>query len=91
MESVALLTILVVMIMLGAPVGFVMILIPVAYILITDAAPMILIPSQMFQAIELGAADGHSFLHADRRAYDFGHDNRSSCGFEPADHRADAR
>lgn len=52
MESVALLTILVVMIMLGAPVGFVMILIPVAYILITDAAPMILIPSQMFQAID---------------------------------------
>ncbi len=52
MESVVLLTILVVMIMLGAPVGFVMILIPVAYILITDAAPMILIPSQMFQAID---------------------------------------
>ena len=52
MESVALLTILVVMIMLGAPVGFVMILIPVVYILITDAAPMILIPSQMFQAID---------------------------------------
>lgn len=52
MESVALLIILVVMIMLGAPVGFVMILIPVVYILITDAAPMILIPSQMFQAID---------------------------------------
>ena len=52
MESVVLLTILVVMIMLGAPVGFVMILIPVVYILITDAAPMILIPSQMFQAID---------------------------------------
>ncbi|MEL7180628.1 MAG: TRAP transporter large permease [Pseudomonadota bacterium] len=52
MESVVLLIILVVMIMLGAPVGFVMILIPVVYILITDAAPMILIPSQMFQAID---------------------------------------
>lgn len=52
MESVLLLVILVVMIMLGAPVGFVMILIPVVYILITDAAPMILIPSQMFQAID---------------------------------------
>lgn len=52
MESIALLTILVVMIMLGAPVGFIMILIPVVYILITDAAPMILIPSQMFQAID---------------------------------------
>ena len=52
MESVALLIILVFMIMLGAPVGFVMILIPVIYILITDAAPMILIPSQMFSAID---------------------------------------
>ena len=52
MVSVALLTVLVLMIMLGAPVGFVMILIPVIYILITDAAPMILIPSQMFQAID---------------------------------------
>ena len=38
--------------MLGAPVGFTLILIPVVYILITDAAPMILIPSQMFQAID---------------------------------------
>lgn len=52
MQSVMLLVILVVMIMLGAPVGFIMILIPVVYILITDAAPMILIPSQMFQAID---------------------------------------
>jgi tripartite ATP-independent transporter DctM subunit len=52
MESVMLLIILVFLIMLGAPVGFTMILIPVAYILITDAAPMILIPSQMFSAID---------------------------------------
>lgn len=52
MESVLLLVTLVIMIMLGAPVGFIMILIPVVYILITDAAPMILIPSQMFQAID---------------------------------------
>ncbi|WP_299892526.1 TRAP transporter large permease [uncultured Ruegeria sp.] len=52
MESVALLIILVVLILLGAPVGFIMILIPVVYILLTDAAPMILIPSQMFQAID---------------------------------------
>lgn len=52
MESVALLIILVVLIMLGAPVGFTMILIPVVYILFTDAAPMILIPSQMFSAID---------------------------------------
>lgn len=52
MESVALLGILVLLIMLGAPVGFTLILIPVVYILITDAAPMILIPSQMFSAID---------------------------------------
>jgi len=38
--------------MLGAPVGFTLIMIPVVYILITDAAPMILIPSQMFSAID---------------------------------------
>jgi len=40
------------LIMLGAPVGFTLILIPVVYILFTDAAPMILIPSQMFSAID---------------------------------------
>ncbi len=52
MESVMLLIILVMLIMLGAPVGFTLILIPVVYILFTDAAPMILIPSQMFSAID---------------------------------------
>jgi len=52
MESVMLLIILVLLIMLGAPVGFTLIMIPVVYILITDAAPMILIPSQMFSAID---------------------------------------
>ena len=52
MESIALLVILVLLIMLGAPVGFTLILIPVVYILITDAAPMIPIPSQMFSAID---------------------------------------
>jgi tripartite ATP-independent transporter DctM subunit len=52
MESIMLLTVLVILIMLGAPVGFTLILIPVVYILITDAAPMILIPSQMFSAID---------------------------------------
>jgi tripartite ATP-independent transporter DctM subunit len=38
--------------MLGAPVGFTLILIPTVYILFTDAAPLILIPSQMFQSID---------------------------------------
>ncbi len=52
MESILLLSILVLLILLGAPVGFTLILIPVVYILITDAAPMILIPSQMFSAID---------------------------------------
>jgi tripartite ATP-independent transporter DctM subunit len=52
MESIMLLAVLVILIMLGAPVGFTLILIPVVYILITDAAPMILIPSQMFSAID---------------------------------------
>jgi len=52
MESILLLLVLVVLILLGAPVGFTLILIPVVYILFTDAAPMILIPSQMFSAID---------------------------------------
>jgi tripartite ATP-independent transporter DctM subunit len=52
MESIVLLAVLVLLIMLGAPVGFTLLLIPVVYILITDAAPMILIPSQMFSAID---------------------------------------
>lgn len=52
MESVILLLILVLLILLGAPVGFTMILIPTVYILFTDAAPLVLIPSQMFSAID---------------------------------------
>lgn len=52
MESIMLMIVLVVLILLGAPVGFTLIMIPVVYILITDAAPMILIPSQMFSAID---------------------------------------
>ena len=52
MESILLLVILVLLILSGAPIGFTLILIPVVYILITDAAPMILIPSQMFSAID---------------------------------------
>jgi hypothetical protein len=52
LESILLLLVLVLLILLGAPIGFTLILIPVVYILITDAAPMILIPSQMFSAID---------------------------------------
>ena len=52
MESILLLVTLVALIIMGAPVGFTLILIPVVYIFITDAAPLILIPSQMFSAID---------------------------------------
>ena len=52
MESILLLTVLVVLILMGAPVGFTLILLPAVYILITDAAPLILIPGQMFSAID---------------------------------------
>ena len=52
MESIILLVLLVALILMGAPVGFTMILLPTVYILITDAAPLILIPGQMFSAID---------------------------------------
>lgn len=52
MESILLLSVLVGLILLGAPIGFTLILIPVVYILFTGAAPLILIPSQMFSAID---------------------------------------
>ncbi|MGK0272974.1 MAG: tripartite ATP-independent transporter DctM subunit [Cocleimonas sp.] len=52
MDSIILMALLVFLILLGAPIGFTLILLPVGYILLTDAAPMILIPSQMFSAID---------------------------------------
>ena len=52
MESLILLSLLMVFILLGAPVGFTMILLPTIYILFTDAAPLVLIPGQMFSAID---------------------------------------
>jgi TRAP-type C4-dicarboxylate transport system permease large subunit len=52
MESIILLGILLFLILLGAPIGFILILIPFVYILFTDAVPLILIPSQMFNAID---------------------------------------
>ena len=51
MESIVLLAILVVLILLGAPIGFTLLLLPTVYVLITDAAPLNLIPNQMFEAI----------------------------------------
>ena len=52
MESILLLSLLMVFILLGAPIGFTMILLPTAYIFFTDAAPLVLIPGQMFSAID---------------------------------------
>ena len=52
MESIILLSLLVVLILLGAPVGFTLILLPTLYIAFTGAAPLLLIPGQMFSAID---------------------------------------
>ena len=52
MESIFLLGILLFLILCGAPICFTLILIPFFYILITDAVPLVLIPSQMFNAID---------------------------------------
>ena len=52
MESGILLVVLLFLILLGAPIGFTLILIPFVYILFTDAVPLVLIPSQMFNAID---------------------------------------
>lgn len=51
MESIILLALLVVLILLGAPIGFTLILLPTAYVFITDSVPLNLIPNQMFEAI----------------------------------------
>jgi len=52
MESIILLSVLMVFILLGAPVGFTMILLPTLYIAFTGAVPLVLIPGQMFNAID---------------------------------------
>jgi len=52
MESLILLSLLMVFILLGAPVGFTMILLPTVYVAVTGAAPLVLIPGQMFSAID---------------------------------------
>lgn len=52
MESIVLLCVLLILILCGAPIGFTLILIPFFYILVTDAVPLVLIPSQMFNAID---------------------------------------
>ena len=52
MESIILLCVLLILSLCGAPIGFTLILIPFFYILVTDAVPLVLIPSQMFNAID---------------------------------------
>ena len=62
MESTFLLGILLFFILCGAPIGFTLILIPFFYILITDAVPLVLIPSQMFNAIDSVPLTAIAFL-----------------------------
>ena len=52
MESLILLSLLMIFILLGAPVGFTMILLPTVYVAVSGAAPLVLIPGQMFSAID---------------------------------------
>ena len=52
MVSIFLLVLLLLLILCGAPIGFTLILIPFFYIVVTDAVPLVLIPSQMFNAID---------------------------------------
>lgn len=42
---------LVVFILIGAPIGFVMAILPMAYILVTDAVPMSAVPYQMYDSL----------------------------------------
>ncbi len=53
MESIVLLFCLIALVLLGAPIGFTLILLPVAYILIFDpGVPLNLIPTQMFDVLD---------------------------------------
>ncbi len=51
MASVILLTLLVVFVLLGAPIGFVLVLIPTAYIVITGEVPWTMIPYNMYESL----------------------------------------
>ncbi len=51
MASVILLTLLVIFVLLGAPIGFVLVLIPTAYILITGEVPWTMIPYNMYESL----------------------------------------
>ena len=51
MNSLYLFVILMVFIVLGAPIGFVMVILPTIYILLTDAMPLSVIPYQMYNSV----------------------------------------
>lgn len=51
MASIILLTLLVVFVLLGAPIGFVLVLIPTAYIVITGEVPWTMIPYNMYESL----------------------------------------
>ena len=51
MESLLLCVGLILLIMAGAPIALAMILLPVGYVLLTGAIPMLTIPQQMFEAV----------------------------------------
>ncbi len=54
MENLFLIVLLVALIMLGAPIGFIMVVVPTVYILLTDALPLVTVPYQMYEAISHG-------------------------------------
>ncbi|MEO6271376.1 MAG: TRAP transporter large permease [Lautropia sp.] len=51
MDSIALVAGLVGLILIGAPVALAMLMLPTIYVLLTDAAPMLTIPHQMYEAV----------------------------------------
>ncbi|MEZ5658401.1 MAG: TRAP transporter large permease [Burkholderiaceae bacterium] len=51
MDVLVLVVSLVVLILLGAPIALAMVLLPTVYILLTDAAPLLTVPHQMYEAL----------------------------------------
>src|SRR5690606_31063721 len=50
-DSVILVVGLVVLILMGAPIALAMVLLPTVYLLVTDAAPLLTVPYQMYEAV----------------------------------------
>ena len=51
MASITLLILLVVFVLLGAPIGFVLVLIPTAFIIVTGEVPWTMIPYNMYESL----------------------------------------